>query len=106
MNDGSKSIANRTSKSVEQYNCIFVVEDFIKAKRCVADSRTLIILENACGYSLGCNDKRCGSRKSMFQHKFLPKDKVVTSVTHRVYECVYIHMGPYIPIVIHLMSYT
>ena len=56
--------------SVEQYNCRVVVEDFMKAKRCVTDSRTLINLENACGNGAGCNVKRCGSRKCMFQHKF------------------------------------
>ena len=74
--------------SVEQYNCKVVVEDFMKARRCVTDSRSLINLENACGNGAECNVKRCGSRKCMFQHKFLPKDKVVSSVTHRVYDCV------------------
>ena len=61
--------------SVEQYNCRVVVEDFMKAKRCVTDYRSLINLENACGNGTECNVKRCGSRKCMFQHKFLPKDK-------------------------------
>ena len=75
--------------SIEQYNCRVVVEDFMKAKKCVTHSSTLINLENACGNGAECNVKRCGSRKCMFQHKFLPKDKVVSSVTHRVYDCVY-----------------
>ena len=74
--------------SVEQYNCRVVVEDFVKAQRCITDSRTLIDLENACGNGAGCNVKHCGSRKCMFQHKFISKEKVVSSVTHRVYDCV------------------
>ena len=61
----------------------------MKAKRGVTDYRTLINLENACGNGSGCNFKCCDSRKCMFQHKFLPEDKVVSSVTHRVYDCVY-----------------
>ena len=75
--------------SIEQYNCRVVVEDFMQAKRSVTHPSTLINLENACGNGSRCNFKRCGSKKCIFQHKFLPKDKVVSSVTHRVYDCVY-----------------
>ena len=91
--------------SVEQYNCRVVADDFTKAKRCVTDSRTLINLEKRAATMRDVILNAVVAENVCFSTNFFLKTRVLVRL-HIVYMTVYTHLGLYIPIVIHLMSYT
>ena len=64
------------------------IEDNINFNNIYTPSQNNILdLEGQCGDGGTLCMYKCGSKRCKFQNKYTPKDKVASSVTHRIYDC-------------------
>jgi len=67
------------------FNCQVILNDINKGGH---NQSNFQALQEKCGNGSEVNIHRCGSKRCAFQNKFSPKDRVVSSCTHRTYDCV------------------
>ena len=63
-------------------DCRVILNDFFKERN------ELQLLYEACGDGSRSNIYKCGSNKCLFQDKFQPCDKIVSTTTLRMYNCI------------------
>ena len=67
------------------FNCQVTLVDINKNKNKISEFQNL---KEKCGDGSELHIHRCGSKKCSFQNIFFPLDRVVSSTTHRIYDCV------------------
>ena len=86
---------------IEQYNCRVLVKDIFKREPTIilddiidkADPKfpcisKLTRLQSECGDGSKLKVSRCNTPQCQFKYKLQIKDKVVSTVTHRIYDCI------------------
>ena len=77
------------NNSVDKFNCRVLLTDIRNFPRQVqTDEPILKLKQSECGNGDLIGVKRCGSKRCLFQHKFFPKNKCISSVTFRDYDCI------------------
>ena len=80
LNGGKNN--KHTTSNVNVSECFVDVCDVLSSQNNIKD------LMRACGNGSCIGIYRCNSKRCQFQHDFQPSDKVVSTVTKRVYDCV------------------
>ena len=85
-----KSKNQAANNILNKFNCRVLLTDIRNRPNLVkpGDGCTLKMIQNACGNGDSIHAKRCGSKRCLFQNKFFPKNKAVSSVTFRQYDCI------------------
>ena len=74
-NDNNNNLAN-------QFNCQVVINDIF------ATPNDIKLLETACGNGSNSKIYKCKSKRCKFQSQFQPTDKILSTVTKRLHDCV------------------